>query len=219
MARLLARRLALVMLLPLALGACGAAEPVWAPDEFVSRARYEHPGPPAITLFTMVNNGTGAGEHSGLMINAGQRALFDPAGTFGHETLPERNDVVYGITPVVEDFYIRFHARYSYHVRAQRIEVTPEVAALALRLSESYGAVPKAHCTKAASAVLRQLPGFAHMPDTWFPGKLSEAFGALPGVTSYEVFEQDSDDKSIARAAYVPGAAGEGAQSPSQSNP
>lgn len=40
---------------------------------------------PRISLYTMVNNESGAGAHSALVINASQRVIFDPTGTFKHD--------------------------------------------------------------------------------------------------------------------------------------
>ena len=79
------------------LTACGggSASAPFAPDAAVQAARVANDGPPSITLFTVVNNKTGAGAHSGLLINASERVLFDPAGSFYHPRLPERNDLHY----------------------------------------------------------------------------------------------------------------------------
>jgi hypothetical protein len=44
----------------LALATCGA-EPIWAPDEAVAAARYEHPGPTSVTLYTVLSTRSGAG--------------------------------------------------------------------------------------------------------------------------------------------------------------
>ena len=48
------RRNLAVLALTAALAACGSAEPRWAPDDAVSRAKYVHDGPPAVTLFTVI---------------------------------------------------------------------------------------------------------------------------------------------------------------------
>jgi len=75
---------------PLGLAACGVTrEEVLAPQS-------------RLTLLTMKNTGSGNGAHTGLMINASQRVLWDPAGTFGHASIPERNDVHFGITPRID---------------------------------------------------------------------------------------------------------------------
>ena len=78
---------------PVALAGCGTAlrEDVFAPQSELDRVRYTHPGPSSLTLFTMKNTGSNNGAHSGLMINASERVLWDPAGTFGHPLIPERN--------------------------------------------------------------------------------------------------------------------------------
>jgi hypothetical protein len=195
------QRRAVLIGLPLVLAGCGA-ESVWAPEEEIARVRYRHPGPTSLSLFTVRNNGDNQGAHTALMISASQRVIFDPAGTFGHPSIPERNDVVFGITPRVEGFYTSYHARASFHVIRQTVEVTPEVAEQALALAQGYGPVAKANCTRATSDILNRLPGFESLPNTWFPENLMEAFQALPGVQAEFFYEDDDDDKEIARAAY-----------------
>lgn len=196
------RRRAFLVGAPLALAACGAAEPVWAPDEVVSSKVYRHDGPPALTLFTMKNAGSDNGAHTGLMVNASQRVIFDPAGTFGHPTIPERNDVHYGITPAIEDFYVRYHARATYYIHRQDLEVTRAQAEAALRAVQDYGAVPKAMCTIATARVLRQVPGFEDIRPGLFPDSLLDQFARYPGVRSSVHRENDSPDKAVALAEF-----------------
>lgn len=173
-----------------------------ASDEVIARAAYRHDGPPALTLYTMVNNRTGAGAHTSLMINASQRVIFDPAGSVRHSRIPERGDVLYGITPMIEDIYVRAHARETYHAVIQHIDVPAAVAEKALRLAQSNGAVAQAQCAKVTSGLIAQLPGFEAIKVTWYPKKLSEQFGALPGVSTRELWEDDPDDKAIALAKF-----------------
>lgn len=88
------------------LAGCGAGNDM-RPDasaEVISSASYRHDGPAALTLYTMINNRSGAGAHSSVMINGSQRVIFDPAGTVRLSAVPERGDVLYGITPQVADF-------------------------------------------------------------------------------------------------------------------
>ena len=144
------KKLLLALATSFGLVACGA-EPIWAPDETVAAARYEHSGPTSVTLYTVLSTRSGAGAHVGLLINGSERVLFDPAGTWRHPRLPERNDVHFGITPKMVDFYIDYHARETYDVVEQTIEVSPEVAAMIMQRAMAYGAVPKANCTIALS--------------------------------------------------------------------
>ncbi|MDE0851170.1 MAG: hypothetical protein OSA94_08470, partial [Yoonia sp.] len=94
-------------------------------------------------------------------------------------------------SPQAEQAYISYHSRTDYFVIVQNVTVPAEVAETALRLAIANGAVPKANCTRATSAILGQLPGFANIGGTWFPNNLSDAFGQLPGVQTREVREQD----------------------------
>lgn len=189
------RRAVLALGLLLGLAAC-AAEPVWAPDDAVARARFEPVGPPTVTLYTMVSNRSGAGGHSALMIDGDQRLLFDPAGTWHHPAAPERNDVIFGMSPQLLGFYIDYHARETYHVVAQQVEVSPEVAAQLSRAVQEHGAVPKAQCSLSVSSILRQVPGWDHIGQSYFPVRTMNAFGEIPGVRSEQIFDDDSDNNT-----------------------
>lgn len=189
------RWLVLVIGTPLLVAAC-AGTPAWAPDEEVARARYVHDGPAELVLYTMISNRTGQGGHTGLMINGGQRVLFDPAGSWRHSRAPERNDVFYGFTPTMERFYVAYHARETWHLVVQRIEVSPQIADMAIRLAEAAGPVPNGYCAQATSRLLRQLPGFEGLPQTFHPVRLSTAFGALPGVSTETIFS-DLPDSAV----------------------
>lgn len=195
-------RRAFLLTLPALAASCGPAEPVWAPDTLVDAVRYRHPGPPRLTLFTMRSRDSGRGFHTGLMVSASERVIFDPAGAWGASTLPERNDVIFGVSPGVERYYITVHARETYFVSRVDVDVSADVAELALARVNAYGAVPKARCTVATAEVLSALPGFQGITVTWWPGALEEQVKALPGAVHTTYYEDDSDDKSIARAAY-----------------
>ena len=188
------RRLILCFVALFGLSAC-AAESVYAPQQAVDAARYVAPAPTSITLFTVINNRSGAGAHSGLLINASQQVMFDPAGTWHHPRVPERNDVHYGITPRILNFYIDYHARETFRVIEQTVVVSPQVAELVKQRAEAHGAVPKAQCANSITAILSGVPGFESLGSTWYPKKLSDAFGKLPGATSRTITD-DSADKN-----------------------
>lgn len=195
----------------------GCASPVArypnASPEEVAAARYAADGPPTLTLYTMINNRSNAGAHSSLMISApSQRVVFDPAGSVRARNVPEVDDVLYGVTPAVADFYARAHARETFRVRIQSIEVPPEVAEEALRIVQGYGRVGQTGCTRATSTVLSQLPGFEQIQRTWFPTNLADQLAAVPGVSDRVLREQDADDKTLAVAAFEESAADQPSQ-------
>lgn len=177
-----------------ALAGCAAPQQPNADAETLARVAYRHPGPPALTLYTMVNNRTGRGGHTSLMINASERVIFDPAGSFYASAVPERNDVLYGITPAVEKAYRGAHARSTFHVVVQRVEVTPEQAQKAYQLAVTNGRVPGAYCAQATIGILQQIQGFESLDRTFYPEKLSAQFGQLPGVVTERYYENDSAD-------------------------
>lgn len=185
--------------LPLLVSACTAQE-VWAPDDVVSRAIYRKPGPNYLTLYTMKNVGSDNGAHTALLINASQRVMFDPAGSFEQDLMPERNDVLFGVSPQLEDYYVSFHARITYYVVGQKVEVPAPVAERALNLALDAGPVPQANCARYTSRLLRQLPGFENIRQTWDPNRIDEDFAARPGVETRVYRENDEDDKSVAAA-------------------
>ncbi len=185
-------RLIISLVALLGLAACGA-ESKWAPEEQVQAARFVAGPPNYVTLYTVVNKASGSGAHSAILVNGSERLIFDPAGTWTHPRLPERNDVHFGMTDRATAFYVDYHARKTYDVIEQKVFVSPEVAELVLQRVKDYGAVPKAMCTAATSSILRGVPGFESMPSTWYPKKLSDAFGELQGVATRKITDDDDD--------------------------
>ena len=178
---------------PLFLAACGAKS-VMAPEADVQRAIYHHDAPTSVTLFTMINNRSGEGGHAALLVNGSQRVLFDPSGSWFHRNAPERNDVLFGMTPRMVEIYNDYHARETYHVVMQTIAVPPEVAEQVLRDVQAKGPVPAAFCSNSVSAILKGTPGFEELKGSIFPAKLMRSFATLPGVTTQKVFGTDPDD-------------------------
>lgn len=187
------RRLTLLFIGLLGLTAC-AADPTWAPDELVTQAHVVTSNPPTLTLFTVVNVNSGNGGHSALLVDASERVLFDPAGSFYHPNLPERNDVVYGMTDTAVNFFIDYHSRESWRVVRQDLVVPPAVADRALALVKANGAVPKAFCANSISSLLRQLPGFETISTTMFPVPLMNQFAKYKGVVTSEFHDMDTDN-------------------------
>ncbi len=175
------------------LAACGA-EPIMAPNEDVQKAAYSPNEAPYLTLITVISNENGSGGHSGLIINASQRVVWDPAGTWYHPWSPEQNDVHFGITDYLSDHYVDYHARETFHVVTQKVRVSPQVAEQALAAARAYGAVPKAYCAKSTTEILQSLPGFENVPDTFRPKVIMAAFDAIPGVERVVVYDDSPDD-------------------------
>lgn len=187
------RVLALTLLLPL-LAACGA-DNVYAPLAEVQSRAYREPGPATLTLVTAINNRSGSGGHSALMVSGSQRVIFDPAGTWHHPTAPERGDVVFGVTPQMLDFYIDYHARPTYHIVTQQITVAPELAERALQLVQANGPASKATCGQSVSGMLREL-GYTQVGRSWFPASIMRDFDQVPGVVRTEIYDDTVDASS-----------------------
>ena len=177
-----------------ALSGCASQPQPNADDATLERVAYRAEGAPSLTLYTMVNNRTGQGGHTSLMVNASERFIFDPAGSFYADRVPERDDVLYGITPAVEKAYRGSHARSTHHVMVQEVAVTPEQAQRAYELVVSNGRVPGAYCANATASVLKQVPGFEDIKVTFYPVKLADQFEQRPGVKTTRYYENDSAD-------------------------
>jgi hypothetical protein len=174
------------------LAACSTVPPgPQASDETIAARAFRADGPATVTLITMINNTSQAGAHTALMINGSQRVIFDPAGSFRNERVPRRDDVLYGVSPVVLDAYKGAHARSAFHVVLQEIEVSPEVAEKAIRLAIARGRVSSARCAASTVALLQQLDGFEEVSKTLFPKRLMQNFATLPGIKTEKHFEDD----------------------------
>ncbi|QBF33538.1 hypothetical protein [Thalassococcus sp. S3] len=180
------------------LAACSTKPVVYAEDSAIAAVSYRDGSPPSLTLITVINNRTGSGAHTGLLINASERVLFDPAGSFVHNRTPERHDVLYGMSPVMEQAYKSAHARSTFHVVSQKIIVTPEQAEMAYRLALQAGPIPDAYCTSSTTSILRQIPGFESLSSTMFPKRLMEDFERIPGVETTKYYEDDDPDLQAA---------------------
>ena len=192
------KKLWFALLVPLFLAAC-AVDPVSqnASPEEVARAAYRAGGPATLTLVTVINNRSGQGGHTAVLVNApSQRVIWDPAGSFRYAAAPEVGDVIYGVTDAVWEVYKDYHTRASWDTVLQEIQVSPEVAEMALKAFQANGATPKATCSVSTSRILGQLPGFESIPVNWFPKKTMSAFGNLPGVKTQTIYDNDSDDNS-----------------------
>lgn len=176
------------------LAGCATPERVWAPDSEIAARAYVHPGPATVTLYTVINNRSDEGGHTGLMISGSQRVLWDPAGSWYNPLAPERNDLHFGITPRMEEIYVDYHARVTWRVVVQEVEVSRETADRLIALAQQAGPIPSAQCALSTSALLSQVPEFAGIPRSWYPKRLMAWFDTLPGVTKSVVYDDDDDN-------------------------
>jgi hypothetical protein len=187
-------RLIMILALLAGLAACAAPSSLDATRARVAAASYTPSGPPKLTLITVVNNRTGGGGHTALMVSGSEQVIFDPAGSFIHEGLPERGDVLYGVSPGWFAAYKSAHARSTWHVVTQEIEVTPAQAEQALNLVRNNGSVAGSFCTNATSSLLQQVPGFEDIKVTFYPVKLMEQVAGRPDVKTEKYYENDAGD-------------------------
>lgn len=179
----------------LALAACGGGGekgPLPAPQ--VQAIAYVPQDTPKLTLVSVINNRTGQGGHTALLVTGSQQVLFDPAGSFRHNSITEYGDVLYGMSPRFFQGFKSAHARDSHHVVTQEIPVSPAVAERALSLVQGYGNVGSAFCANSTSSILRQLPGFEDIKVTFFPTNLRDQIALKPGVVTEQYYENDAGD-------------------------
>jgi hypothetical protein len=178
-----------------ALTGCAGNERAVNPASTVSLSseavRYESSDAPRLALITVVNNETGAGGHTALLISGSQQIIFDPAGSFRHPDLFESGDVLYGVTPGWLSAYRSAHARASHHVVTQDLQVSPAQAERALQLARENGRVSDAFCTNSVTRLLRKVPGFQDVDVTFFPKNLMDQVAARPDVIDTERYFED----------------------------
>jgi hypothetical protein len=184
----------LILALCAALAGCAAPQRPDADPETIASVAYRDAGQPSMTLITVVNNRTGEGGHTALMVNASERVIFDPAGSFYADIVPERQDVLFGISPRIFQAYRSAHARSTFHVVTQEVPLTPEQAQIAYQLVTTNGRVAGAFCANATSSILQQIPGFESIDVTFYPVKLQEQMAQFPGVVTDKYYEDDSED-------------------------
>ena len=184
------------------LSAC--AQQRWASDDAIQAASYQHGGAPELTLVTIMNYAAERGDHTALFINGSQRVIFDPAGSWSLDGIPERNDVHFGMTPAAGASFYASHVRPSHYAVVQRLVVPPEVAEQAMALALQAGPVSSARCAIVTSGLLRELPGFEGIGRTWFPAALMRDFATLPGVMTYELHERSPTYQADLRAVQRP---------------
>jgi len=183
-------RVLILVAVAFALSSCGGKS-IWATDAAVAKRVYHSNEAPYLMLKTMIHNRSGSGGHAALVINGSQLVMYDPAGRWFHSWAPERNDVLFGMRPELMAQYDSFHARDTHHVVTQKIFVTPAVAQQAMQLAFAKGPSPDAYCAQNVSSLLRQLPGFENLKQTYFPAKLMQSFALLSGVKTTKHFEND----------------------------
>jgi hypothetical protein len=189
-------RLGFVLAGLLFLSACGVAQLPWASDERVQQAAYSQPGPSSITLITVVANGSNSGAHSALLINGSQRVMYDPAGTWYNKAVPERADMLYGMTPKMLQYYIDYHARKKFRVVMQKRIVSREAADELIRLSIENGTSANGFCAQNTSHLLSLTPGFEGFPVSIWPKSAMKGMDAIPGVVT-DVIYQDDEGKDL----------------------
>ncbi|RMD94894.1 MAG: hypothetical protein D6811_01905 [Alphaproteobacteria bacterium] len=157
----------------------GCAGPVRDGVDAVARAAYRAPGPPSVTLITVVRNDYRVGTHSALLINGSQRVLYDPAGSWKNGRAPERDDLRFGIDDEVLAHFLTYHARRGHSVVLQEVPVAPEVAEAAIRAAAIQGAARPGFCADSVARVLRRVPGWQELRVTFFPTVLMGRFQKL----------------------------------------
>ncbi|MEM9967449.1 MAG: hypothetical protein AAF755_05040 [Pseudomonadota bacterium] len=187
------------------IAACAADTSGDSSLEQVALAAYRDPGPPRLTVITVINNRSGSGTHTALMVSGSQQVIFDPAGSFRDPRVVERDDVLYGMTPAWFGGYKAAYARSTHHIVTQEVTVTSQQAEQALRLVQSYGAVPPAHCANSTTNILSQIDGFPPIRVTFFPVTLMEQIAQIPGVKTSRHFEDDEGNilDPVAAAALI----------------
>ena len=188
------KRLFLALAALTIVASCGEIRnPAVAPPAEVARYAYKNTGPTSLRLYTVINRRSGAGGHTALGVNASERVIFDPAGSYKAEGVPRYGDVLYSASPAVEKSFQSAHARSTHYMSVVEIPVSPEVAEQALQLVKANGPVGEAFCAQSTSGILKQLPGFQSVKQTFYPVTLENEIKAMsiPGAKVTTLYEDD----------------------------
>jgi len=188
------KRLVVGLAVAAILAGCSVDQSPDSSDQQVAAAAFRAAGPRSMTLVTVVNNRTGQGGHTALVVNGSQQVIFDPAGSFRDPRVVEKGDVLYGMTPGWVQAFKSAHARNTHHVVSQTVTLTPAQAEQALALVQSNGAVPGAYCANSTSGILAGISGFEGIQRTFYPVNLMDQFAAVPGVRTGKHYENDDGD-------------------------
>lgn len=178
-------------LMAMAALSAACAQEVNASRAEIASVRYVADEAPYIALLTMVNDKSQRGAHSALLINASERVIYDPAGTFAHSTLAEKGDIQYGVTDQALQFYKRYHARDSHFVHTQKLNVSAELAEAVLRRAQLQGPSPKMFCTINTAQILQDIPQFSFIKPGFYPEGLRKQFATIPGIENSYLRESD----------------------------
>lgn len=185
------RRLAVLCLALLALAGCAGVARAPAPEAVPARAHHPNGGAAGVTLLTVMDSRRNVGDHAALLIGGSHRVIYDPAGSFEVPAVARRHDVLYGISPAVEQVYLGYHARATHHVVAQTLPLDRAQADALIALAEAQPAARPGFCAIRASEVLRSLPGMEGLSRSPFPRTLKESFAAVPGVKNRRIDATD----------------------------
>lgn len=140
-------------------------------------------GPPQLTLITRIHAPTAFPWHSALMIDNGERVLFDAGGFWNPEPSRRYRDIHYGFDDAQLEAYMRPHTfAGSWHVVTQTIVVPQEVAQMVRQRAEEHSLVLSGTCAIAVANLLDDLPGFESIGLVTLPQQLMEQFAELDEV-------------------------------------
>lgn len=151
-------------------------------------ARYVSDTQPEIVLFTVLLGSRGV--HSALMVNGDHRLVYDPAGGWRDSDGLSDGDLRYAMTPQRLARYLHYNTRRGRQVIIHRRPVPREVADQAIAALEGRRPFPSGFCAVATGRVLRALPGFEGIAQTFSPRELMRAFSAT-GVPRVEILDAD----------------------------
>lgn len=177
--------------LAMGVAACDGARRGPAPDPVPAAARFAHGGPTSVTLLTVKNVQAGMGDHAALLIEGSERVLYDPAGAFELPGVARRNDVLFGITPEVEQIYLGFHARATHDVIARTLPLERPDADALIALVEARPPAAPGFCAIRAGSALRSVPGLEGLSRSPWPRALGQSLAAKPGVTNRRITATD----------------------------
>ncbi len=165
--------------------------------EFIKELRAETSylpvnAPPSTTLVLAEHKGGSGAVHAALIVTGSERLIYDPSGSFTHPDTRRYGDVVYGASDDIVELFALHNADKNHDAVMRTIALQPEEAETMLDAARTHGGAMPGFCAKSVASVLRSVPRFASMRDTFWPSNVQQDFESIAPVAIRSVTDTDS---------------------------
>ncbi len=178
------------------LAGCAGIDPT-TDAEFIKELRAETSylpvnAPPSTTLVLAEHKGGSGAVHAALIVTGSERLIYDPSGSFTHPDTRRYGDVVYGASDEIVELFALHNADRNHDAVMRTIALESDEAEILLNSARTHGGAMPGFCAKSVASVLRSVPRFASMRDTFWPSNVQQDFENVSPVEIRSVSDTDS---------------------------